>query len=75
VKINKRYSWLLFAFFVSIGMSFFMSLVLTVVNLGIVPEFLERWARAFAVAFAVSVPTSLLVIPVVRKIVDKLTAD
>ncbi len=59
--------------FVSLGTSFAMSFVLTLINLGLVPEFFERWARAFFIGFVVSLPTSMIVIPVVRRIVNKLT--
>jgi len=75
MRINRRYSGLLFGFLVSLGMTFFMSLVLTLINLGFVPEFLERWAKAFVVEFVVGLPTSLVIIPVVRRIVDRLTMD
>lgn len=34
LKVNKRYSTVLFGFLMSLGMSFSMSLVLSVVNLG-----------------------------------------
>ncbi|MBS7621165.1 DUF2798 domain-containing protein, partial [Candidatus Bathyarchaeota archaeon] len=44
-------------------MSFTMSLVLTLINLGLVSDFLFRWLRAFLIGFAVSFPTSLVIIP------------
>ncbi|NWG10933.1 DUF2798 domain-containing protein [Candidatus Bathyarchaeota archaeon] len=75
MKINRKYEMVLFAVFVSMGMSFAMSLVLTIVNLGFVPGFLQKWLSAFAVGFLVSVPASLIIIPVVRIIVGKLTTD
>jgi len=57
----------------SIGMSFSMSIVLTLINLGFVSGFWEKWLRAFAIGFIVSFPTSVLIIPIVRRIVNKLT--
>lgn len=66
---------MLFAVLVSLGMTFFMSLVLTLANLGLTSEFPEKWAAAFAVGFAVSLPISLFIIPIVKRIVDKLTTD
>jgi hypothetical protein len=34
-----------------------------------------KWAKAFVVGFVVGLPTSLVIIPVVRRIVDRLTMD
>jgi len=75
LKIDKKYSTILFGIFVSLGMSFAMSLVLTLINLGLVSDFFEKWLGAFAVGFVVSLPTSLVIVPFARKIVDKLTMD
>ena len=74
MKIDKKYSIILFAALMSLGMSFSMSLTLTLVNAGLV-GFLEKWPRAFIIGFIVSLPTSLIIIPIVRKIVNKLTLD
>lgn len=75
VRVNKKYSTILFGVLLSLGMSFSMSLVLTLINLGFVPDFFEKWIRAFAIGFIVSFPTSMLIIPIVRRIVSKLTMD
>jgi len=56
----------------SLGMSFVMSMVLTIINLGFVPDFLAKWLRALLIGFAVGFPTSLVIIPLVRRIVNKL---
>ena len=55
MKLSERYSTVLFGAFMSLGMSFAMSLVLTLINLGFVPEFLEvalgvfdRFCREFS---------------------------
>jgi len=62
----------LFGAFMSLGMSFAMSLTLTLINLGLVQDFPARWLQAFLIGFAVSFPTSLAIIPLVRRIVNKL---
>lgn len=55
----------------SLCMSFSQSLVISIINLrGFYPE---KWLLAFALGFAVSLPTALAVIPIVRKIVERLT--
>ena len=74
MRIDKIYSIIPFAVLMSLGMSFSMSLTLTLVNVGF-DGFLEKWPRAFIIGFIVSLPTSLIMIPIVRKIVNKLTSS
>jgi len=57
----------------SLGMSFSQSLVLSIINLG--GFHLEKWLVTFAIGFIVSLPTSLIIIPIVKRIVKKLTTD
>jgi len=59
----------------SLGTSFLMSLVFTIIHLGFVPSFFEIWIRAFAIGFVVSFPTSVLIIPIVIAVVNKLTIN
>ena len=65
----------MFAVLVSVGMSFFMSLTLALVNVGLVPNFLNIWLIGYAISFLVSLPISLILIPIIKNIVDKLTAE
>jgi len=75
MKIDKKYATILFGAFMSLGMSFTMSLALTIINLGFPPEFFEKWIRAFAIGYIVSFPTSLVIIPIVKKVVNKMTTQ
>lgn len=72
-KIPARYNHLLLAFFTSLLMSLLMSGVITLLNLGLVDDFLRRWLTAFVTAFVVAFPSILLVLPIARRIVVKLT--
>jgi hypothetical protein len=74
MKINKKYSILLFAVLMSLGMTFSMSLALTLINVGLT-KFWEAWPPSFVIGFVVSLPTSMIIIPIVRRIMDKLVAD
>ena len=56
----------------SLGMSLAMSIAFTLINSGLVPDFPARWLRAFLMGFAVGFPTSLAIIPLVRRIVNRL---
>ena len=50
-----------------------MSLVMTIANTGVGPGLLGRWGRSFAIAFLVGWPTASVVVPMVRRIVAKVT--
>ena len=73
MKQGSKYYSLIFATLMSLGMSFTMSLTMTLLNLGLVPTFFEKWARAFIIGFSVGLPTSLVVIPLVRRITQRIT--
>ena len=70
--IPKRFETIVFAFFMSLMMSFLMSGVITFINLGFVDQFVMLWFKAFIRAFAVAFPCVLMIVPFVRKIVGKL---
>lgn len=63
----------LLAFFTSLIMSFIMSLVITWLNLGPVSDFFIRWMHAWGSSFVIAFPTILLVLPLARGIVSRLT--
>ncbi len=72
-KIPKKYATLVFVFLVALTMSFLMSFALTAINLGFKAEFVGHWLRAFSFAFPVAFVTALLVVPPLRKLVNKIT--
>jgi hypothetical protein len=72
MKIPYRFTPLVFAFAMSLMMAFLMSAVLTLVNLGAVPDFFSRWMRAFAIAWCCAFPAVVLVAPLARLIVTRL---
>ena len=49
--ISKKYYSIIFVFFISLGMSVFMSCVITIVNTGLAGDFFNRWGTAWLVAF------------------------
>ena len=65
-------SRILFGLMMSAMMAFTMSLIMTLVNIGLVENFLLIWLRGFSIGFAVAFPTSLIAAPLTRKIIDKL---
>ena len=72
LKTSAKYRELLFAVLTSVVMSFIITFIITLVNEGVSPRFWELWVRGFAVSSFLSVPISLVVIPLVRRLVDKM---
>ncbi|TES83189.1 MAG: DUF2798 domain-containing protein [Hadesarchaea archaeon] len=55
-------------------MAFFISLILTYMNIGFSPDFLQKWLRGFGVGFLVGLPVALVTFPIVKKVVEQLTS-
>lgn len=67
--ISKRYTGYVFSFFMALLMSSIMSFAISTLNLGLAPNILSIWLKAWAAAFAIALPTIILVTPLVRKLV------
>ena len=72
MKINPKYTDLLFAFFMSVLMALLMSGVLTAIHLGFTQNFISMWLHAFILAWPITFPSIVLLAPIVRKIVASL---
>ena len=71
--IPPRYAPALFAFILSGAMSCIVSGVATLRALGLVPDFFSHWMSAWMFSWAVAFPMVLIIAPVTRRIVDRLT--
>jgi hypothetical protein len=71
-KKNTIASTILLSFFMSLILSFVLSLANTLINFGLVSDFILIWIRSFAIGFLISFPSALLTISAVRPIVDKM---
>jgi len=69
----KRYSNLLFILVMGFGMSLLMTLIITYVNTGMDNGYLIRFLKAWAVGLPIAITTALLVGPITKKFVDKIT--
>jgi hypothetical protein len=69
----KKYYSIIFVFFISLGMSVFMSGVITIVNTSLEEDFLHRWGTAWLFAFPLAFLAGNFFSPISRKITDRLT--
>ena len=53
-------------------MVFMVTLLVTYLNLGLRPEFLAQWAKAYFIAWPVAATTGFLVFPMARRATDEI---
>ena len=70
---SKKYYNFIFPTLSAILMSFIMSGFITYINLGWSEEFLVLWFNAWGKSFLLAFPVSLFVIPLMKKLTDKIT--
>jgi hypothetical protein len=75
MKISRKYYSVLFGTLMALGMVFAVSLVITLINVGFSSGFWITYLQTFMIGFLVSLPTSIILVPVVKRMVDKLTAE
>lgn len=68
-KLDACYGPPLVGVLTSATLALIMSGALLLVNRGLVPGFVTLWMRSFGVAFLVAFPTSMVVVPLVRRVV------
>mgnify|MGYP001242817152 FL=1 len=69
----KKYSNLLFILVMGFGMSLLMTLIITYVNTGLDNGYIGRFLKAWAVGLPIAITAALLVGPISKKFVDKIT--
>ena len=73
MKISTRYSNVLFGGMLSVIMVTVISGAVVLVTQGLNPDFPISWLKGFATAWPIAFPTVLIVAPLVRRVVAKLT--
>lgn len=70
-KLPRQRFHLMFSLCMAALMVFLVTFVVTLVNVGMPPDFLSRWARSFASAYCVAAPTLYFFAPRVRQLVAR----
>ena len=73
MKFPARYSHLLFGALLSAIMVMIVSGTVVLVNSGFNHDFFVRWFRGFGTAWPIAFPTVLIVAPLVRRVVARIT--
>lgn len=72
MKINKKYSHLVFSVIMGSIMTFIMTLAMTFVN-GTSNDFLLKWMRSWGVAVIIVIPLIYTLAPKIRRFVESIT--
>jgi hypothetical protein len=51
-----------------------VTLLVTFLNLGLAPDFLAHWAKAFVIAWPVAAGTAFMIMPGARRLTDRIVA-
>lgn len=65
---------LVLALVMSSVMVFMVTLLVTFLNLGLRPDFLLQWAKAYLVAWPVAAGTAFAIMPAARRVTDQIVA-
>lgn len=68
-KLPARYISVVMPFILSVLMTFVVSLIATLKNLGFSADLLTHWMPAWGLSWIVAFPVLLLVLPLVRRLV------
>ena len=69
----KKYSNLIFVLIMGFGMSLFMTLIITYINTGMDIDYPNRFFKAWSIGLPIAIITSLLMGPITKRFVDKIT--
>lgn len=68
-KLPPKYNATVLPFVLSGLMTFVVSFVTSVINLGFIDIFLKKWLGAWALSWIIAFPTLVILLPMVRKFI------
>jgi hypothetical protein len=73
MKINKRFAPLINAILMAIVLPFFMTLVVSLANIGFTERLVGAWMKTWAIAAVAAFPLILILAPLIKKVVGRIT--
>ena len=68
--IDRKYTHIIFSFFMALAMSCVISLAITLFNIGLIEGIIWIWFQAWLHSFFIAFPAALAISPLVTKIVN-----
>ncbi len=75
MRINPRFTGLLMALIISLGMSLVLSFTMVAINVGFTDYFIFAWLRSCLIGFLVGLPTATVIVPFARRTISRLTGQ
>ena len=75
VRFSAKHRPIITGILMGVSLSLVMSFTMTVVMVGFTPIFMRAWFTGFVVGSLVSIPTSLILGPLITKIVESMITD
>jgi hypothetical protein len=75
MKFSKNTANILFVFLVSVTMTAVMSFAILATRLGFTSDFFIIWLSDFLVGCLYSIPTGFLIVPILKKGIDRITEE
>ena len=75
MKLDKKFSGILLAFFMTLALDTVMTFTMTSMNIGWTEFFLQKFLQGWIVGFIVAFPTSIVSIFFARKLVALLVSE
>lgn len=75
MKLPKNIANILFVFLVSVTMTAVMSFAILATRLGFTSDFFIIWLSDFLVGCLFSIPTGFLIVPLLKKGIDRITEE
>ena len=71
--IPRKFSNLVYILIMGFGMSLFMTLIITYINTGMDIDYPKRFLKAWSIGLPIAIATSLLVGPIAKRFVERIT--
>ena len=75
LRLSRKYSGLLTAIIMTIALDSAITFTMISIYTGWPPGFLQRFVNGWLIGFVVALPISLLVIPLARRIVNRIVSE
>ena len=72
-RLSRKYYTLVFGIIMGFIMSVLTSLAVTIINIGIIPNFFEMWFGIFLTTLSIGFPMTIMITPFLKKITDRIT--
>lgn len=72
MDMNTRKAGLLLIFIICLGMTFFMTFFILLVNAGFIEGFFHAWMKMWLTAFLVGLPVAYFIVPAAKKMISRL---